>query len=464
MIDTIARAVRARERSAREIVDEALEAASVTAGLNAFTLVDAEAALARATAIDEMAASGVDPGPLAGVPVAIKDLIDQAGRTTTCGSSFYRAVPDRSATVVTRLESAGAVIIGRTGLHEFAYGFSSENDWWGPVRNPWDPTTSPGGSSGGSAAAVAAGVVPLALGTDTGGSVRVPAAMCGGVGLKVTHGRLPLTGVFPLAASLDTVGPLTRSIGDAAVAYKVMAGHDPEDPWSSDQPVEIPDRPATLQGLRVGVPLPWTERPVETKIAAAYADALSRLDAAGAQIVEIRDPMFDPSGLPRATYAEVGTVHREWFTEYPERYGAEIRDRLGRDMLHSADDIARGQAWRAELRRAAERAFARADVFVTPTTAARSKTIGSPTVDAGAGPEAYRTALSWFSTFANQMGVPALALPMAAGGSPPPSIQLISPWWQEARLLAIGWATTEAGITRPGRIAPGTMSDGSDIQ
>jgi Asp-tRNA(Asn)/Glu-tRNA(Gln) amidotransferase A subunit family amidase len=454
MIESIARAVRARERSARETVTEALAVAAATEALNAFIAIDADAALARAAAIDATVADGGDPGPLAGVPVALKDIIDHAGRTTTCGSSFYREIPERSAPVVDRLEAAGAVIIGRAGLHEFAYGFSSENDWWGPVRNPWDPNNSPGGSSGGSAAAVAAGVVPLGIGTDTGGSVRVPAAMCGVVGLKVTHGRVPLTGVFPLAPSLDTVGPLTLSVSDAAIAYAVMAGYHSEDPWSANQPVEISDHPADLRGLRVGIPRPWTERPLETGIAAGYAATLGGLEAAGAEITEIRDPMFDPAELPRATYAEIATVHREWFADHPERYGVETRDRLGREMLHSAGDIARGREWQAALRQAAERAFTRVEVLVTPTTAARSKAIGSPTVDGGTEPEPYRTALSWFSTFANQIGTPALALPVAGEGAPPPSIQLIAPWWHEARLLAIGRAMTEAGITSTGRVAP----------
>ena len=176
--------------------------------LNSATLIDANRALQRAAAIDELVVTGNEPGPLAGVPVVLKDIIDQAGRPTTCGSGFYSVVPEQAAVVVERLEAAGAVIVARTGLHEFAYGFSSENHWFGPVRNPWDPTTSPGGSSGGSATAVAAGLAPIGIGTDTGGSVRVPAALTGTMGLKVTQGRIPTRGVFPLAPSLDTVGPI----------------------------------------------------------------------------------------------------------------------------------------------------------------------------------------------------------------------------------------------------------------
>jgi len=219
------------EVTAVEAVEAHLAAIESAAELNAFTLVDSERALQRAADLDAMQAAGENPGPLAGVPVAIKDLIDHSGRLNTCGSSFYRETPGRSATIVERIEAAGGIVIGRTGLHEFAFGFSSENPWFGPVRNPWDPGTSPGGSSGGSGVAVSARLVPLAVGTDTGGSVRAPAALCGIVGLKVTHGRVPLTGVFPLAASLDTVGPMARTVADAALLYRVMAGDDPTDPW-----------------------------------------------------------------------------------------------------------------------------------------------------------------------------------------------------------------------------------------
>ena len=223
----LAAAIRRREVTAREATAHYLDRSRrLQPELNAYTEI-ADGALEKADAIDEEIRLGHDPGPLGGVPIAIKDLIDQNGVTTTCGSGFYRHRAERSATVVRRLEDAGAIIIGRTGLHEFAFGFSSENDWFGPVRNPWDTDTSPGGSSGGSAVAVAAGLTAGAIGTDTGGSVRVPAALCGVTGLKVTHGRVPLTGVFPLASSLDTVGPLGRTAEDVEALYEVMAGHDP---------------------------------------------------------------------------------------------------------------------------------------------------------------------------------------------------------------------------------------------
>ena len=414
---------------------------------NAFTASD-DGALSRASGIDAAVAAGADPGPLAGVPIALKDIIDHAGRTTTAGSSFYRNTASRSATVVSRLEAAGAVVVGRTGLHEFAFGFSSENDWFGPVRNPWDPATSPGGSSGGSAVAVAAGIVPAALGTDTGGSVRVPAALCGCVGLKVTHGRVPLTGVFPLAPSLDTVGPITTTVADAAAVYAVIAGDDPEDPWSTPRPVTLPTGPADLGRLRVGVPHPWVDRPLAPRIAEGFAGFLGALGRAGAVVVLIPAPALDPASLPRATYAEVATVHREWIRADPSRYGAAIRDRMLADLEHGTDAITAALAWRDALRLAFERVFAAVDLLVTPTTATLRKEIGSDLVAAGAGPEPHRPALSWFTALVNQAGVPAIALPLAgtAVEGPPVSVQLICPWFAEDRLLAAGLALEAAGL------------------
>lgn len=251
-------AVRGGTVSVRELVAAHLQRSTAwQPQLNAYTLIEEEGALARAGQLDAQLGEGKPFRPLAGAPLALKDLIDQRGLPTTCGSSFYRAVAEESAEVVRRLEAAGAVIVGRTGLHEFAFGFSSENPWWGPVHNPWNLSASVGGSSGGSAAAVAAGQAAGAVGTDTGGSVRVPAALCGLVGLKVTHGRVPLQGIFPLAPSLDTVGPIARSVGDMALLYQVMAGHHPADPWSAPLSVEESGRAAPLGALEVGVPQPW---------------------------------------------------------------------------------------------------------------------------------------------------------------------------------------------------------------
>ncbi len=444
----LATATRKRNLSAREVVLHHLDRSlTFQPSLNAYTLID-ERAASRAEALDARLAAGDDPGPLAGVPIAVKDLIDQSDLVTTCGSGFYRRRAERSATVIRRLEEAGAVIIGRTGLHEFAFGFSSENDWFGPVRNPWDTDTSPGGSSGGSGVAAAARLAAGAIGTDTGGSVRVPAALCGVVGLKVTHGRIPLTGVFPLASSLDTVGPLGRYVDDVALLYEVMAGSDPADPWSVPRPIP-PVRPGSpLAGLKVGVPQPWVEDgPTTGTVQEAFSGALGMLDDMGAIIRDVRDPQLSPPReLADLINAEVASVHRSWLEDPTKPYGPEVADRLQQTLEVSLDDYVAAQAWRAGLRNAVAGLFDEVDVLVTPTTGATRKTIGEPTILVDAQPRSYRRVLSWFSSLVNHIGAPALALPLRSSSSPPPSLQLIGPWWSEQQLLGLGRTLEEAGV------------------
>ncbi len=457
--EAIAAAFTAGDVSAVELADTHLAAAEQReAELNAYTRLDREGVLARAAYLDERRARGHVLGPLAGVPVAVKDIIDQAGVPTTAGSSFLTAVPERSAPVVARLEAAGAVIIGRTGLHEFAFGFSSENAWWGPVRNPWDTTLSPGGSSGGSAAAVAAGSAPIALGTDTGGSVRVPAALCGLFGLKVTHGRVPTSGVFPLAESLDTVGPLARSSADLALAYVVIAGEDPDDPWSAPRTVTPPEPPPPLDGLRMAVPRPWLDQPMTDPVRTSFAAALDALADNGATVAEVQAPTIEPVGMIAQTLAEVATVHRRWLAERPDAYGADVRDRLAQTAAVSVDQYAASLRWRASLRRAFGRVLAGADLIATPAVAANRKTIGEDTIDVAGVARPYRPLLSGFSALVNQAGLPAVVVPLATDGVPPPSLQLIGPPWSEARLLAVAAALEQLGIAGfrppPGRDLP----------
>ena len=450
----IAAAIRTRARSATDVVEAHLAAAhAAQPALNAFTLIDDDAALARAAAIDQRIAARESLGPLAGVPIAVKDLIDQAGLPNTNGSSFEPVVPSRSAICVARLEAADAVIIGRTGLHEFAFGFSSENHWFGPVHNPWDPSLSPGGSSGGSASATAAGLCAAALGTDTGGSVRVPAALCGIVGLKVTHGRVPLTGVTPLAESIDTVGPMARSVADVAALYTVIAGDDPSDPWSRPQPVIGPGAPVRLDHLRVGVAHPWTDQPMAAAVRAGFESALAALTDAGAAIVHIDAPQLDfPGELEPAMYPEVANVHRQRLDAEPQRYGPDVRGRLERTLGYDADDYLRGLRWRARLQSAAARALTNVDVLATPTVAVVRKTIGDDRVDLGGEAVGYRPALSRFTALVNHLGFPALAMPLLDGGSPPASLQIIGSPWSEHHLLEVGAALEGVGIT--GTIRP----------
>jgi Asp-tRNA(Asn)/Glu-tRNA(Gln) amidotransferase A subunit family amidase len=427
------------DRSVRDTVAGAITLAKAQqALLNVNILIDEERALERAEALDAMVAQGKSPGPLTGVPIALKDLIDHAGRTTTCGSGFYRHEATSSAEVVRRLEDAGAVIVSRTVLHEFAYGFSSENHWTGPVRNPLDTDLSCGGSSGGSAAAVAAGQVPIGIGTDTGGSVRVPAALCGVYGLKVTHGRVPVTGVFPLAPSVDTVGPMAGNVADLALAYSVMAGYDRDDPWSWPAPVVAGSttRP-DLRGLRIGVPVPWVDaHPVSEDVADAFTAAIERIRELGADVEEFEDDTVDNRPeIMALSGAEIAAIHRHWVTEGRE-YGPEVAARLERALAVTGDEYMRAMEWRALSRQRTMAAFGTFDFFVTPTTGTTRKRIGIDTVQTTEGDVPYRPVLSCFTAPVNHFGCPAIVGPLP-GKTPPPSLQVIGAPWSEHRLLEI---------------------------
>lgn len=419
---------------------------AVQPALNSYISIDRAASMRRAEEIDRLIAKGADPGPLAGVPVAVKDLIDQAGQTTTAGSGFYRSEPTESAACISLLEASGAVMVGRTGLHEFAFGFSSENEWFGPVRNPWDTRTSPGGSSGGSAVTVAAGVTPLAIGTDTGGSVRVPAAMCGIYGLKVTHGRVSLRGVMPLAGSVDTVGPFARSVVDLRVAYKAIAGYDALDPWSAPSTITVfRDRPAT--GLRIGIPEPWVSTaPMTEEVQTAFSSACDLIQALGHVVTPITIPDLVPPGMiTQALYPEAAEVHRAWW-ESSQPYGDDITERLVAAFAVSSSDLVAAERWRTGLRNSVAAAFEHVDLLITPGVAALRKEIGVERIDTPSGPIAYRPVLSWFSALVNQLRLPSVVGPVAQAGSPPPSIQVIGPWWSEELLLDVMQELEDSGI------------------
>ena len=432
--------VRTGRLSAAEVVLSAIEAATRSQpSLNAFTLIDAEGAMSRARAIDMLVAQGKDPGPLAGVPVALKDLIDQAGLPNTRGASFPVEISENSATVVRRLGTAGAVIIGRTNLHEFAFGFTSENHWFGPVHNPWDLETSTGGSSGGSAATVAAGVVPLAIGTDTGGSVRVPAALCGVFGLKVTHGRVPLTGVYPLVASFDTVGPLARSVDDLAAGYLAMAGDDPSDPWSRPVSVQRPASSVDPSTIRIATVKQWFDTVHTDEVAEAIDTFVERCKALGFLTAVIDDEALRPiPEVTRASRAEVLDVHGDRFSEHPQHYGPDVRLRLEESAGVSPDDMVAAARWISRAKAAVERLQNdNPTVLVAPTVGVRSKMIGVDDVDIDGISVFHRVPLASFTAPINAIGVPALSMPLTGSGEPPLSVQLVGPAWSEAMLLSI---------------------------
>lgn len=375
---------------------------------------------------DPVARSG---GPLAGVPVAVKDLIDHEGRVTTGGSAFYRHTATETASSIRLLEEAGATIIGRTGLHEWAFGFSSENPHWGPVRNPWNPRLSTGGSSGGSAAAVAAGVVPIALGTDTGGSVRVPAALCGTFGLKVTQGRIPIDGVFPLASSVDTVGPLADSMANLSLAYEVL----------SSEPVG--DQPT--RSLRLGIPEPWfDEAPLSQEVADAFARVVADLEDLGHQVTEVSMPDVGPSQhIGWAIAEEVRETHRE-FRERNETYGEDVALRLTDAEAVTSHEAKAGRVWQGQMRSEFAAAFTNVDLLITPTVPVRFKVIGEEKI----GDRHYRAVISYFSAVVNHALHPAIAMPLKGTGTPPLSLQVIGPIDGESLLLGLGHQLEASGV------------------
>ncbi len=415
--------------SAVERVQAALEKAQGTQDtLNAFISIDDQRALERAAGIDARLESGDDVGPLAGVPIALKDLIDHEGRTTTCGSAFYAEVAHTTAGSVRRLEEAGAVIVGRTNLHEWAFGFNSENEHWGPVRNPWDQSTSAGGSSGGSGAAVAAGITPIAIGTDTGGSVRVPAALCGTFGLKVTHGKIPIDGVFPLAPSLDTVGPLADSIDNLASAYRAMSGD------------VVPEPPR--RSLRFGVPEPWYGgAPLADDIRSAFEGSVAALRGLGHEVHPIEMPDTHPSHHIIGALEEVAQIHRR-FRQENKPYGEAVEARIVAVENLAPEEVAESRRWQQMLRHRFADAFHTVDFVITPTSAARRKVIGQDMI----GETDHRTVLSYFTAIVNHALHPALAVPIANSGAPPASLQVIGDLDSEPALIGIGRWLEETGI------------------
>lgn len=337
--------------------------------LNAFITVTAELALEQAREADARLREGQDLGPLHGIPIAVKDLFATKGIRTTCGSKLFQdRVPDHDAEAVIRLRRAGAVLLGKTGLHELAYGTSSINPFFGPVRNPWATDHDPGGSSGGSAAAVAAGLAFAALGTDTGCSVRQPAHCCGVVGHKPTFGLVSRSGVFPLSWTMDHVGPITRSVADAALVLTAIAGHDPEDHFSAEVPRQIYDAEGLEIGeLRIGIVRSHFFEGRED-VVAIVDRAVDALAAAGATLVDLEiDDIPTASEAARTMFVEALAIHADNLASRPGDFGEDVRMKLENSRKRSAVDYARAHYFRHGFTAQVEALFGRCDVLLAPT-------------------------------------------------------------------------------------------------
>jgi len=412
--------------------------------LNAFMTVTADQALAAARDAEREIAQGRYRGPLHGVPLAVKDLYATKGVRTTGGSKLLADwVPDHDATAVARLKAAGAVLLGKTGMHELAYGTTSNNPHYGPVRNPWDPACHPGGSSGGSAAAVAAGLAHGALGSDTGASIRQPAACCGIVGLKPTFGRISKFGALPLSWSLDHMGPMTRSVADAALMLQALAGPDPRDPNCAERPV--PDYLAGLEtgvaGKRIALARGFFFTDCDAEVAAAVVAAARTLEGLGARIEEIELPELDSAYLTGGitVACEATAYHAKALRERPQDFSEELRGSLEVGALYSAVDYLQAQRVRRRVSEAIRAAMAPFDAVLSPTCPVPATPIDdSPP---GHGALRHRNTIPF-----NLTGLPAISLPCGlTEAGLPIGLQIAGSAFDEAGILAIARAYEAAG-------------------
>ena len=429
------RRLRARETTSEQITEQCLHKIHAdNPRLNAFILVMADEARRRARQADEDLAAGQDRGPLHGVPLSIKDIFDIRGVPTTAASRVRDGhVADRDAPAIAHLVGAGAVFVGKTNLHEFAFGTTNEDSAYGPARNPHDPARSPGGSSGGSAASVAAGMALATLGTDTGGSIRIPAAACGLVGLKPTVGEISTDGVVPLSRTLDHVGPLAQTVADAALVYHALLGNS------------AAAAPAAMAAgrLRLAVPRPYFCDLLDDDVRARFEEALERLRAAGVRIddIEIQHatdsaPIYLHLALPDAA-----AYHAPMLETMPERYTEAVRLRLEMGRYVLAEDYVRALAGRDGLTREVDAALGKHDALVLPTLAIPAPLLGASTVQIGSSEHPVRNVMLRLTQPFNVTGHPAISLPAGVTSSGLPcGVQLVGSRGQTDALLRVALA------------------------
>ena len=426
----VAADLRAGRVTSERLVEDCLSTiAELQPTLNAFVTVTADDALAAAREADKRVASGRPMGPLCGLPISLKDLIDQAGVPTTASSQVrrnHRATED--APVTARLRAAGAVFIGKTNLHEFAFGTTCDDSGFGPARHPLDPTRSPGGSSGGSAISVATGMALASVGTDTGGSIRIPAAACGIVGLKPEWGEIPAAGVVPLSRQLDHVGPMTRSVADAWLLYDIMRGAAHEG---------VP-REASIRGVRVGVPRGYLFDRVHEDVEARVLEAIERLASAGAHVVDVEIPhVADTVPVYLAlVLADGAEYHAATLESQPQDYTPNVRFRLEMGRYVMAEDYVRALYLRERLVRAVDHALEGVDVLAAPALAIPAPPIGAATVPVKGGSEVVRSAMLRNTQLFNLSRHPAISIPCGATREGlPVGLQLVGHRRGTARLL-----------------------------
>ncbi|MBH00030.1 MAG: Asp-tRNA(Asn)/Glu-tRNA(Gln) amidotransferase GatCAB subunit A [Solibacterales bacterium] len=445
------RKIRRGELSPVELTQEVLaNIARLQPHLNAYVTVTESFALEQARRAEREIQAGEYRGPLHGIPYAAKDLYYTQGIRTTIGSKLMADfLPDYDATVIQKLHAAGAVLVGKAGLHEWAYGITSTNPHFGAVRNPWDLDRIPGGSSGGSTAALASGQCLFSLGSDTGGSIRIPASLCGTVGLKPTFGRVSRHGVFPLSHTLDHAGVFGLTVCDTAWAYEAIAGVDDRDDSSVDRPNPVAslDGITRLDGKKVGVPRNFYFDQLDPDVDAAVRTALNKLETLGATMVDIEVPDIEEFNAVAILIqlAEATSVHRRRFQEHPEDFGDDVRMLIEQGYFVTATDYLDAQRRRRKLNSDFNTLLQQVDVIVAPTIPIVAAKIGQTTTTIGGIEGNVRLVTTRLVRALNLTGLPVLSVPcgMSSEGLPI-GLQLIGSLFGEASLLEMGHAYEQA--------------------
>lgn len=418
--------------------------------LNAYITVTADLALEQARRAEQEIGAGKYRGPLHGIPYAAKDLFYTKGVRTTVGSKILADfVPDYDAAVIEKLDAAGAILVGKAGLHEWALGITSNNPHFGAIRNPWDRERIPGGSSGGSAVALAADLCSFSLGSDTGGSIRIPASFCGLVGLKPTFGRVSRHGVFPLGHTLDHAGPFGWTVEDAALVYEAIAGYDARDTSSVSRPLSLPLFPpeARLEGKKIGVPRNFYFENLDPDIEDAVGDAVVVLENLGAAIIDVEVPDIEEFNTiaQLILLAEAASVHHRRIEDRPMDFGEDVRALLQSGRFILASDYLDAQRRRREFNDAFNRLLEDVDVIVTPTIPIKAAKIGQKTVKVGGQEVDARLGTTRFMRALNMAGLPLLSIPCGFDSEGMPiGLQIIGNLFDEAGVLEIGHAFERA--------------------
>ena len=441
-----AAAVKKKEVSPVDLIRVSLDRVDqINHKTSAYISVFADQALKVAQASEAMMMAGHDMGPLHGVPLSLKDNISLKGQRTTAGSKVLSDWhPDEDATVARRLRSAGAVFIGKCNMHEFAWGGTSDNPHYGAVRNPWNTDKFPAGSSGGSGVSVAARTCYGSIGTDTGGSIRLPSAVNGIVGIRPTYGRVSNHGIIPLAWSMDTAGPMTRTVEDCAIMFNVIAGHDHRDPASAQQPVDdyTRDLRVDLKGLRIGVVPGYFFSHLQPDVHTVVQNALKKFEELGAVVIDVPIANIDGNISAQLTVESVepSAYHQKWLRERPDDYGDDVRALLETGELLMATHYVQAQRYRSLLRHEFMEAFNRVDVFICPTLPFTATDVGAMNVIIENGQEEdMLSAIMQFTGVPSLTGLPSLNVPCGFDqGGLPIGMQLIGKPFDELTLFRIG--------------------------